>query len=230
MKIIDVYNNFITENQWLIDIPPLHEILENSGYNTNHSYIDKYFSRLYADLLIDSDILNDDITYNELELEITSCLYSNIEYIKRIYEIETSNYNLLDNVDRYEILDKQTIKNINGKQKNTNTSNKIINSVTNKVSGFNSNELVIDNETTTTTSGNAGGAIVNTSEIDEYINSQEILGTEADGKIFNHIHGNIGVTKSTELLDAHADFWNNFNFFEKVLKSLFNYLCVGVYE
>ena len=90
--------------------------------------------------------------------------------------------------------------------------------------------MVIDNETTTTTSGNAGGAIVNTSEIDEYINSQEILGTEADGKIFNHIHGNIGVTKSTELLDAHADFWNNFNFFEKVLKSLFNYLCVGVYE
>lgn len=229
MRLIELYNDYVKENQWLIDIAPLHNILFESGYIENHTMIDNFFTNYYADLIIDDNIL-DSTDSAKVQMAILSFLYSNIEMIKRLYEIQVSEYNLLDNMDKYELLDKQNIQFLNGKQKTTMINGKVNTINTNKVSGFDSNELVIDNVNETLSTGINGGNIENTVENDEYTNNQIISGTGEDGKIYNHVHGNVGVTMTTQLLDAHADFWNNFNFFEKVLKSLFNYLCVGVYE
>lgn len=218
-------------NMWLQNIPDLSFIYVDTDYRDSHSYIDRYFSNKFKDLIIDDDLLDADCTYNDLVREVKSCMYANAESIKRMYEIVKAEYSPIENVDRYEEMDKVTTTNDMGLRKQTNKTDKTKNTTTSSTTGFNNGAgYVPENKVESETTGQgANGEINSMLTTDAVIDTTTVSGTGTDGKIFNHIHGNIGVTESTTMLEHHADFWKWFNFYEYIYKLVFAYLGIGIY-
>lgn len=229
-----IYNRLIAvdnNNMWLPSISELSFIFIDSGYREHHTDIDRYFSNKFKDLIIDNDLVDQDATYADLMLEIKSCMYANAESIKRMYEVVQSEYSPIENVDRYEEMDKVTTTNDMGLRKQSNKTDKTKNTTITSTTGFNNGAgYVPENKVESETTGQgANGEINSTLTTDAVMDTTTVSGTGTDGKIFNHIHGNIGVTESTTMLEHHADFWKWFNFYEYIFKMVFAYLGTGIY-
>lgn len=231
MILYNLYSKLIKNNKWFTSINELDYIFNSINYNENYHYYDNYFSIQYSDLLVDDSLISDTSTIEDINILCKTFLYSNIEKIKRLFEIHTSEYNPLDNVDRYELFDKITNSNTYGERVSTSLDDNATSITINKVSGEDSENLLIDNETTNQIKGSGiNDKIENKITNSEVIDTSITSGTGENGKIFNHIHGNIGVTKSTELLSSHYDFWELFNFLDKLYHDFFNFITIPIYK
>lgn len=237
MTIKELYNRDI-KNQanrgWIQYITKLAQILDNSGYTDRKQMIDSYFTNKYSDLIVDDTLfvdLDKEDCYQQIVANVQACLYSHYEDIKRMFEIVSAEYNPIENYDRYEEYDKQTRTMTNAEVTTTDTNDKVTNTTTSKVAGYNSNTLTTSDSTESVSTGTGtNGKIVNESKTSQHIDTEVTSGTGTNGIINNHIHGNIGVTEATKMLENQEIFWSNFNFFDYLFKLVFRYLSIGVYE
>lgn len=169
---------------------------------------------------IDKNALINNILLNVGEFEL---LYPDAEFLKlaignwasvnsftfeQLYKAYRSEYNPIENYDRYEDItdNRNSSVNSNGKSKdNTNSLN--------TVSAYNENTLVND-------SGN------NTSGSSETNN----ITTGTDDTIHNaHIHGNIGVTTSSAMLDEYIKIQPKLNIYEVITNMFAKQFCIMIY-
>ena len=229
MKLIDFYKTLNTP------IIPLNsnisDILHDLNYDVSYRNVDDYFIKIFATLSIDETVVDSNIDQVGYEFLANSVLYSNVDSIRRIYEINKAVYNPIENYDRYEEMDKVTVENIIGQRNTTSINDSLTTTSTNKSVGYNSNDLVITDEQKTVNQGTHGnGKIENSVTIGQTTDINVTSGNGENGKISNHIHGNIGVTTSTTMLKEHEEFWKNYNIFNYIIKMIFDYICIPMYE
>lgn len=229
MKLIDFYKALnvpiIPLNSNISDM--LHEL----NYDISYRNVDDYFIKKFATLSIDETVVDSNMEQIDYEFLANSVLYSNVDSIRRIYEINKAVYNPIENYDRYEELDKVTVENIIGERNTKNINDNLTTTSTNKSVGYNSNELVITDEQITESRGSLNnGKVENTITIEQTTDINVTSGNGENGKISNHIHGNIGVTTATTMLKEHEEFWKNYNIFNYIIKMIFEYICIPIYE
>lgn len=220
-----------TTNRWISNITPLNYIYTASGYQDNHAKIDRYFTNKYGDLIINEKIIDpSDNLITQIMLESESVLYSNIENIKRVWEINLSEYNPVENYDKIETLDKVEVKNEIGERNRTSTDDKT--TQTQYTTGYNEDaSSFFTPESKFETSGQgSNGSVVNKIKDQNTTDTTTTSGTGDGGKIENRVHGNVGVTEATTMLEHHADFWSHYNFFDYIFKLTFDNITIGVYK
>lgn len=169
---------------------------------------------------VDKDILVNQILLNVGEFEV---LYSDADFLKfaignwsnanmftfeQLYKAFKSEYNPIENYDRFEnITDKRDNKfDFNGHTSDNSNS-------LNKVSGYNSNNLV--NDSSNDTSGNAS-------------TTNSTVGNDTNVHTA-HIHGNIGVTTSSMMLAEYIKTQPKLNIYEIITNMFAESFCIMVY-
>lgn len=202
------------------------------------------FDGLYLPEDVDKDILIDNLLQECSELEI---LYTEPSFMQfmiekwslkmkptfdKVNEICKAEYNPLYNVDAYETLiesrDLAGTKNISQSGSNTiSTSGSDSEDATNtrKVSGFNSNSLV-DSEQTINDIDRSNSQ---TSEGSDSSTSDESSTDTGTITTTNRRYGNIGVTKSTELLRDAMAITPELNIYSFIINSFKDKFCLLIY-
>lgn len=120
--------------------------------------------------------------------------------IQKWLEASEVTYNPIENYDRYEDYEGSESGEASGSSSGTNTDKK---------AAFNSSSF--ENYEQNTNSGTSGSNFENSNEHT------------------SHIHGNIGVTTATKMLQEHVDFWGGFNVYMAVADLYIREYCLMVY-
>ena len=164
--------------------------------------------------------------------------------IERIIQAITDNYNPLHNFDRYEEysdtenktgsetqenIENRTNTGINTVTENTNSNS---NTVTeNTVSAYNANTYQPDNKQTVDNESAENVTSNGSSTFDE--NSKNDTNSDFnEDRTLNHVghlYGNIGVTKSQDMLIDEISVRYNYNLYDIVSELLFREICVYIY-
>lgn len=233
----------------------LTEYRANASKIDNH-YIKLYGSLSIDEELVGE---NDTLTKTNVTNEINAYLITHKEQLNRLYDINSLEYNPLFNVDGttkttfseviktdeygqhktdnfYDenvTLDKKdsytSIDTLGGTETNT----------IDKTYGFNESSAVPNDEQKTTTN-----TVQNMRTIDPQDNSVTIEShtdtvtsnahtdtfTESEHTITEQREGNIGTTKSTDLIQSEFDVWSKIAFWDVLFASLFSTITIPMYE
>lgn len=222
------------------------------------SYDNTFFDNLKFNN-VDHETMINTILLNCGEFEL---LYPNIEIMKNMFSIFSkkwkrtvekwvtalnTNYNPLENYDRYEKYNGTEVETENGNEINStngretiiNNGNAILsrsgsddNNVENKTSAFNSNDYQPDEKTTTKI--NYGSSDKNDVNLSQTRTPSIIETRTPDIKktripnLENHIHGNVGVTTSQQMLESELQlqYWNIYN---KISNLFMKEFCIMTY-
>lgn len=197
-------------------------------YYGNHSG-----SKLVSPLV--TKLLNDDgeLTSTSMILLAKTIVSRYSESWIRLHEIVESDYNPVENYDRYEsVSDHSASSESADSNRQTNygrtsgTDQNVNNAQKNNIFGFDTSasEGVPD-----TYSSASGSTSISTSEGGSDSESSTSSGSMAtDSSHSARIHGNIGVTTATQMLAEHRDFWA-WSFWQSVFADIDKVLCLSVY-
>lgn len=135
---------------------------------------------------------------------------------KRMLDIFLAEYNPIENYDRYEDLSKEYSYEGTSTEDGSNSDTGTVTTI-DQIEGFNSNSFSDSDKSTRTDS------LSHTSDIDR------AEGHEGSETNINHIHGNIGVTTSDQMLTGYKEFWEKFNIQEMLCTDLDNILTTNTY-
>ena len=188
------------------------------------SYMQSHNDSLFADVVfpdgIDKEIAVNECIINSGEFEV---IYSDANFLKeaithwsrayhsnfeKLYKAFTSDFNPIENYDRYESITDSTVSNHSSSANSNNTGN-----TTENVSAFDSNDMIPNSSNTDTSNTNASTSS----------NESITTGHEA------HIHGNIGVTTSTQMLTEFTNFYSNKNLYKSIADMFTAEFCIMIY-
>lgn len=188
------------------------------------SYMQAHNDSLFADVMfprgIDKETAINECIINSGEFEV---IYSDANFLKeaithwsrayysnfeKLYKAFTSDFNPIENYDRYESITDSTVSNHNSSANSNNTGN-----TTENVSAFDSNDMIPNSSNTDTSNTNASTSS----------NESITTGHEA------HIHGNIGVTTSTQMLTEFTNFYLNKNLYKSIADMFTGEFCIMIY-
>ena len=188
------------------------------------SYMQSHNDSLFADVVfpdgIDKEIAVNECIINSGEFEV---IYSDANFLKeaithwsrayysnfeRLYKAFASDFNPIENYDRYESITDSTVSNHSSSANSNNTGN-----TTENVSAFDSNDMIPNSSNTDTSNTNAS----------TISNESITTGHEA------HIHGNIGVTTSTQMLTEFTNFYSNKNLYKSIADMFTAEFCIMIY-
>lgn len=247
---IKAYNKRVSDT---IKLLPESALLNNDWcnfYKSNYKSIDTIAYKMYGSYVLE-DIENPLKTQDtnklieELTLNATMFLETNKAYLNRLWEIESLNFSPIENYDRYEdIKDIRTgnevttlIKTGSSKELNK-TNGNVSNAVKNNQKEINKSEPTSyntnlidtvtteysgDSDTSTTTYNNL------THEKDTTYNNVKDDNTHSYNDVTDshnaHIHGNIGVTTSTAMMNEYVNFYTTYNFWLKFWYMYIKFNC-----
>lgn len=159
---------------------------------------------------------DDKITNAALKYIADVIAQNNYEKYLRLKEIIDAEYNPIENYDRYENLHREYSGDGTSTEDATNHDTGTSTN-TGQIEGFNS--ATFKDSTKDTRQDN----LTHTADIDR---SHEDSGTEDN---VNHIHGNIGVTTATAMMEEHKNFWDSFNILEIIYADIDNILTTNSY-
>lgn len=204
-------------------------------YPTYHIELDRYFKIRYGNKELIEELTN----RAELTAYIDMYLLTNRTSLDRLWENYNANYNPVENYDRYEDLKDNYGKVINtdtiGDVTSTNINDKLTSKSVSSVYPTDSNILTEQSEIETTSSGTGeNGKSVNTSTINEHTNTTTTAGTNDDESRtdthINHIHGNIGVTQASEMINSNIALWSSFSFYDILYSGIINECTIGIWR
>ena len=188
------------------------------------SYMQAHNDSLFADVIfpvgIDKEIAVNECIINSGEFEV---IYSDANFLKeaithwskayysnfeKLYKAFTSEFNPVENYDRYESITDSTVSNHSSNANSNNTGN-----TTENVSAFDSNDMIPNSSNTDISNTNASTSS----------NESITTGHEA------HIHGNIGVTTGTQMLTEFTNFYSNKNLYKSIADMFTAEFCIMIY-
>lgn len=201
---------------------------------------DIYFLEKYGNLILDESLVKETKpdTSKAIQRRINAFLMLNTEKFDRLWKNYKVEYNPIDNYDRYEdseeTFGKTIVAETIGGASNTEVLDNVVNITKNEVAPFDRTAYTDTNATTVTTEGHGeNGKIVNTSSSTERTNTTETKGANIDGtrsdKHTAHLHGNIGVTTTVQMLSGDNDFWRYNDFYDFLFKSCIEECCIGLW-
>lgn len=134
----------------------------------------------------------------------------------RLYDVFISEYNPIENYDRYEDLYKEYTEEGSTTTDNTTTNSGDLTTKT-QVEGMNSVGF------------NDSDKVIRTDETEQVLDGEGSHSFEGAELHNNHIHGNIGVTESTTMLEHYADWWCRINLLEQLCNDIDDILTTGYY-
>ena len=247
---IKAYNKSVGNT---IKLLPESALLNNAWcnfYKTNYKTIDSLAYKMYGSYVLEDvenplKTLDTTTLIEELTLNATMFLETNETYLNRLWEIESLNFSPIENYDRYEdIKDIRTGNEVTtliktGSSKEVNKTNgNVLNAVKNNQKEINKSEPTSyntnlidtvtteysgDSDTSTTTYNNL------TNEKDTTYNNVKDDNTHSYNDVTDshnaHIHGNIGVTTSTAMLNEYTNFYSSYNFWLKFWNMYIKFNC-----
>lgn len=192
---------------------------------------------------VDHETMVNTILLNCGEFEL---LYTNIETLKKMFTLFSNKwsrtvekwvnalnteYKPLENYDRYETYSGNETEVENGNETIINNGNTILsrsgtdnNNIENKTSAFNTSDYQPEEKTTTQV--NYGSSDKNDINLNQ-TRTPDIKRTRTPN-LKNHIHGNIGVTTSQQMLESELNlqYWNLYN---KISNLFMKEFCIMVY-
>ena len=167
---------------------------------------------------------------------------------EKIYEMQTAQYNPIENYDRYDNEVETTARakennkndvinstsNANATSNNTSTSGGVNTAISlDKVAGFNTDTLATNGETTTSNTDNTTAKDENTTESESKGSSVQNTvdkGNENENRVKSfHSHGNIGVTTVAAMMKEFAEVLPEVNTVSYIVKSFKERFCLLVY-
>ena len=237
----------------VIKLIPESTLIDNEWcnfYKTNYKSIDSLAYKMYGSYVledVENPLKTQDTTtlIEELTLNATMFLGTNETYLSRLWEIESLNFSPIENYDRYEeIKDIRTGNEVTtliktGSSKEVNKTNgNVSNAVKNNQKEINKSEPTSyntnlidtvtteysgDSDTSTTTYNNL------TNEKDTTYNNVKDDNTHSYNDVTDthnaHIHGNIGVTTSTAMMNEYINFYTTYNFWLKFWNMYIQFIC-----
>lgn len=241
-------------------------------YNDNHDAIDGLFKTLYANYVLSEvsspDETTEDVILFELSQMSREFIMACEEPLKRLWMLESVEFNPVENYDRHENLshvktgseevtgantadnsdtksDTGTDINAtvqNGEVDNTNSGGITSEENTNDTS-YNTNLVnTVTNETTDTTktvteykqletrtSIEKGTTSALVHKADETHQESRVYNNVTDAEE-NHIHGNIGVTTATAMMDEYQQFYSTYSFWKKFWKMYITLFASPVFD
>ena len=241
-------------------------------YNDNHDAIDGLFKTLYANYVLSEVSSPDETTEDVILFELTQMSREFImaceEPLKRLWMLESVEFNPVENYDRHENLshvktgsevvtgantaDNSDTKSDTGTDTNTTVQNGEVDNTnsggiaseenTNDTS-YNTNLVnTVTNETTDTTktvteykqletqtSIEKGTTSAFVHKADETHNESRVYNDVTDAEE-NHIHGNIGVTTATAMMDEFQQFYSTYSFWKKFWKMYITLFASPVFD
>jgi hypothetical protein len=122
-------------------------------------------------------------------------------------QIFETTYSPIENYDRYEELLKEYDESGENATDNTTTNTGTQTNVS-KIEGFNSTGFDDSDQN------------IRTDNLSNVLDSDTSYGKEGTETNTNHIHGNIGVTKNEDMLQAYRDFWADFNLLDIICNDI----------
>lgn len=151
-----------------------------------------------------------------LKLVADMIILSEHEKYNRMLDIIMSEYNPIENYDRYEDLQKD-YSSSGGSTEDATNHDTGTETIVDQIEGFNSSTFQDSNKSTKTDN------LTHTADIDR---THELEGEETNT---NHIHGNIGVTTADQMLNGYKDFWSEFNILEMVSQDIDDIITTNSY-
>lgn len=151
-----------------------------------------------------------------LKLVADMIILSEHEKYNRMLDIIMSEYNPIENYDRYEDLQKDYSSSGGSTEEATNRDTGT-ETIVDQIEGFNSSTFQDSNKSTKTDD------LTHTADVDR---THELEGEETNT---NHIHGNIGVTTADQMLNGYKDFWSEFNILEMVSQDIDDIITTNSY-
>lgn len=181
-------------------------------YKTNSDRYDALFRRMYHSFyyfLQEDDESIEEVTNNFI-YDVYNHLLINAKKYSELYRInvvDDEHYDLTNNYDMTEVMNKTASQDIGQQQNNTTIQN---GAVTNQhyVSPYDSGSVTIESE-------NRIGAQANT--------SNDTLGARHDGSAENYTltrKGNIGVQTATDMLEKHSKYWRAWDFYNYIFAEI----------
>lgn len=224
-------------------------------YMTNYTSIDNLAYKMYGSYVLEDvenplKTLDTGTLLEELSLNASMFLDTNATYLNRLWEIETLNFSPIENYDRYEdIKDVRSgdevstlIKTGNAIEVNT-TNGNVSNSAKNNQKEINKSEPTSYNTNLidTTTTEYTGEADTSTTTYNNLSNEKNTTYNNVkddNTHVYNdvtdthnaHIHGNIGVTTSTAMLNEYDNFYTTYNFWVKFWDMYIKFNCRADFE
>lgn len=200
----------------------------------------EYNNHLFDALVLPS-AFNKELFINSLLLEHGEkpCLYGNIDFMKscisvwgekwyhsfeRVSVALTSDYNPIHNYDRHEEYsdtENRSTENTNRINTDSSTSTQSTSENENKVSAFNETTYQPDNSSIGTTNNS------DTSSTETNGNGSENVDRTLQHNA--HLYGNIGVTKSQEMISDELELRTNKNMYDIVCEVFANELLINIY-
>ncbi len=212
-------------------------------YDVYDMWIFKHYKDLELDTYDEAESIDADVIA-DIDNTIRALFFKNADNYDRLYALTLSEYNPLENYDRYE--DSTTTQ---GEREDINTygikENTDINGATKVTTeqgithSESTDKVVGDNATTPQTRGvtetntNAvtdtvkGDQVTNTHKENEHIDTLN-KGEQVDS-ITSHIHGNIGVTTAVQMMQQDKSFWQNFNLYNVIFDDIIKAISIPVY-
>lgn len=236
-----------------IKLIPESTLLDNAWcnfYKANYKTIDSVAYRMFGSFVLE-DVENPLKTYDtatlieELTFNATMFLETNETYLTRLWEVEALNFSPIENYDRYEDItdvksgDEVTTLIKTGAENETNITNgNVSNAVKNNQKEINKSEPTSYNTnlidtTTTEYTGDSDTATTTYNALSNdktktYNNVKDdnthVYNDVTDTHIA-HIHGNIGVTTSTAMLNEYINFYTTYNFWVKFWNLYIKFNC-----
>ena len=213
-----------------------------------YEYDDTLFSQLNLPDGVDADTVVNNILDTCAELEL---LYPDLPYLKRaigywsakelpfwerVREMETAEYNPIENYDRYDSEVENTGRNRKGNDNTVvsgNTKSKAHDSAvttdenTDKVAGYNSEALAVNGQNT---SSNIANSSTENNTTGTTVQSHTDSADEAENRVKSlHSHGNIGVTTVAQMMAEMVKVLPEVNTVNVIAESFKRRFCLLVY-
>lgn len=236
-----------------IKLLPESSLLDNAWcnfYKTNYKNIDSLAYKMYGSYVLEDienplKTLDTTTLIEELTLNAAMFLETNETYLNRLWEIEALNFSPIENYDRYEdIKDIRTGNEVTtliktGTETEVNTTNgNVSNAVKNNQKEINKSEPTSYNTNLidTVTTEYSGDSDTSTTTYNALTNEKETTynnvkddNTHSYNDVTDshnaHIHGNIGVTTSTAMLNEYINFYTSYNFWLKFWNMYIKFNC-----
>lgn len=197
-------------------------------YNENSSSYDLFTNKTYGSMILNvSHETTETEQIEEVQNLIEMAFIINDYKFRKMLDSAQAEFNPIENYDRYEDTDNtfgsRTDLSKMGKLTSTMKNPQMKNTTTSSVVGFDSSDFTNRDKVENVSDANN---IIN--ETDAYNNEFE-KGEEVDN-ITSHIHGNIGVTTSTQMLNEFYRFYNWFDFYRIVIESVVNEITLPIYD
>lgn len=224
-------------------------------YKTNYASIDNLAYKMYGTYVLEDvenplKTLDTSTLIDELSMNATILIETNVTYLNRLWEIEALNFSPIENYERYEDIknvrsgDEVTTLIKTGSENEVNITNgNVSNAIKNNQKEINKSEPTSYNTNLidTTTTEYTGESDTSTTTYNGLTNDKTTTYNNVkddNTHVYNdvtdshnaHIHGNIGVTTSTAMLNEYVNFYTTYNFWLKFWNMYIKFNCRADFE